>query len=246
MDLLSAVDAESGVVCVAGAGGKKTMLYTLANRATEKGIQSVVTATVRIPIFDEQVEQVITTEAPVEALREVEESPVGVVAGRDGETRYLGYDPAVVDELARADIADVVLTKADGARTREFKAPGDREPQLPETTTTVLPIASAHVVGEPLSEAVVHRPERVASITGLEAGEEITASDVASVLASSDGGLKSVPDGATAIPVLNKVDDEELAGVGREIAGEVLDRANVSRVVLASLIADEPVVDVID
>lgn len=246
MDLLDAVDARSGVVCVVGAGGKKTTLYALAAQATEEGLRSVVTATVRIPIFDEQVKRVFTTENPVDTLRDTEGYPVGAVSGRDGETRYRGYDPAVVDDLARAGVADVVLTKADGARTREFKAPGDQEPQLPEVTETVLPIASVHAVGEPLDEEAVHRPERVASVTGLELGEEITAPDVASVLASPEGGLKSVPDGATAIPVLNKVDDEELAGVGREIAREVLGRADVPKVVLASLVADEPVVDVIE
>jgi probable selenium-dependent hydroxylase accessory protein YqeC len=246
MDLLDAVDARSGLVCVVGAGGKKTTLYTLAGRATEAGLESVVTATVRIPIFDEQVKRVITTEHPVEALEATDEYPVGVVAGRDGETRYRGYDTAVVDELARADLADVILTKADGARTREFKAPGEQEPQLPGATDTVLAIASVHAVGKPLSEEVVHRPERVTAITGRDPGGEITISDVASVLASPRGGFKSVPDGATTIPVLNKVDDDELAGVGREIAREVLDRSDAPRVVLTSLVADEPVVDVIE
>lgn len=246
MELLEAVQANSGVVCVVGAGGKKTMLYTLANRAPEHGLDSVVTATVRIPIFDEQVRRVVTTDRPVEALEGIEEYPVGVVPARDGETRYRGYEPAVVDDIAGAEVTDVVLTKADGARTREFKAPGDEEPQLPAATTTVLPIASVHAVGEPLEEAVVHRPERVASITGLDRGEEITTSDVAAVLASPEGGRKRVPAGATTIPVLNKVDDDELATVGREIAREILDRATVPRVVLTSLVADEPVVDVLD
>ncbi|MXR52540.1 putative selenium-dependent hydroxylase accessory protein YqeC [Halovenus sp. WSH3] len=246
MDLLDAVDARSGVVCVVGAGGKKTMLYTLAGRAADEGLRSVVTATVRIPIFDEQVSGVVATDDPVEALRDADSYPVGAVAGRDGETRYRGYDTAVVDDLGRAGVADVVLAKADGARTREFKAPGDQEPQIPETTETVLPIASVHAVGEPLGEDVVHRPERVASITGLSPGEEITTSDVGAVLASPAGGLKHVPDGATTVPVLNKVDDDGLAEVGREIARDVLDRADVPRVVLTSLLADDPVVDVIE
>ncbi|WP_336325898.1 selenium cofactor biosynthesis protein YqeC [Halovenus sp. HT40] len=246
MDLLDALDARSGLVCVVGAGGKKTALYTLADRAAEAGLRSVVTATVRIPIFDEQVSNVVTTEDPVAALAATDEYPLGVVPERDGETRYRGYDTAVVDELARSDVADVLLTKADGARTREFKAPGNEEPQLPESTDTVLPIASVHAVGEPLSEETVHRPERVATITGLSEGEQITPADVASVVASPDGGLKGVPEGATAIPVLNKVDDEELAGVGRDIARGILDRADVPRVVLTSLVADNPVVDVIE
>lgn len=246
MDLLDALDARSGLVCVVGAGGKKTALYTLADRAAEAGLRSVVTATVRIPIFDEQVSHVVTTEDPVAALAATTEFPVGVVPERNGETRYRGYDTAVVDELARSDVADVLLTKADGARTREFKAPGNEEPQLPESTDTVLPIASVHAVGEPLGEETVHRPERVAAITGLGEGEEITTTDVASVVASSDGGLKRVPEGATAIPVLNKADDEELAGVGHEIAQGILDRADVPRVVLTSLVAEDPVVDVIE
>lgn len=246
MNLLDAVQARSRVVSVVGAGGKKTALYTLADRATEAGLRSVVTATVRIPIFDEQVSQVVTTEDPVDALQAVEAYPVGAVEGRDGETRYQGYETAVVDELARADIADVVLIKADGARTREFKAPDNREPQIPAVTDTVLPIASVHAVGKPLSEEFVHRPERVAAITGLDAGEEITPSDVASVLASPEGGRKSVPNDATVVPVLNKVDDEELTEIGREIAQEILDHADVPQVVLAQLIADEPVVDVIE
>jgi probable selenium-dependent hydroxylase accessory protein YqeC len=253
MDLFGAVDARSGVVCVVGAGGKKTALYTLAARAAREGRRSVVTATVRIPIFDEHVARVHTTTDPVDTLRtggdgtleESEEWPVGVVPEREGN-RYRGYDTAVIDDLARSGVADVVLVKADGARTREFKAPGDREPQLPESTDTVLPIASVHAVGKPLTEEHVHRPERVATITGLSEGEEITPADVATVLASSEGGLKGVPDGATAIPVLNKVDDEKLAGVGREIAREVLDCADVPRVVLTRLVADDPVVDVVE
>lgn len=246
MALLDAVTSRSGMVCVVGAGGKKTALYTLADLAASDGLRSVVTATVRIPIFDGQVSDVLTTEDPVTAVDATDEWPVGVVPEREGANRYRGYDTAVVEELAESGVADVVLVKADGARSREFKAPGSREPQLPASVTTVLPIASAHAVGKPLTEEVVHRPGRVAAITGLEPGEQIAPKDVAAVLASSEGGRKRVPDGATVIPVINKVDDEQLARAGREIAREVCDRAPVSRVVLTRLIADDPVVDVVE
>jgi len=245
MDLLDAVAARSGVVCVVGAGGKKTALYRLAGLAADQGVRSAVTATVRIPIFDAQVAGVRTTSDPAAALSGTEEWPAGVVPERDGEDRYRGYDTAVIDDLANSGAADVLLIKADGARTREFKAPGDREPQLPASATTVLPIASAHAVGEPLTEAVVHRPERVAAITGLDHGEEITAADVATVLASPVGGRKGVPEGATVIPIVNKVDDAELRGVGREIARGVLDRSAVPRVVLTRLVAPDPLVEVV-
>lgn len=249
MTLLEALRADSGVVCAVGAGGKKTTLYTLAERAAARGGSTVVTATVRIPIFDQHVERVVVTDDPVGAAEDADESewPLGLVPEREREDRYRGYETGAIDALAAADAADLVLVKADGARMREFKAPAEREPQLPDAADTVLPIASARMVGKPLSAEHVHRPEQVAAITDRELGEPVQPSDIAAVLASERGGLKGVPDGATAVPLLNKVDDEELRGVGEEIAAALLDRTTaVDRVVLASMTADEPLVDVIE
>ncbi|SEQ49849.1 selenium cofactor biosynthesis protein YqeC [Natrinema salaciae] len=248
MDTLEALRADSGVVAVVGAGGKKTTLYALAARAArDRSLRAVVTATVRIPIFDRRVEEVVVTEDPVAALERAAAWPVGVVPEREGEDRYVGYETDVIDELAAADAADLVLVKADGARTRAFKAPNEREPQLPRCVDTVIPIASVEVVGTPLSAERVHRPERVAAITGLDGGDTIRPVDVARVLASDRGGLKDVPDGATVVPLLNKVDDAERRAVAEEIATELLERApSVPRVVLARMIADEPVVDVLE
>ncbi|ELZ07964.1 selenium cofactor biosynthesis protein YqeC [Natrialba aegyptia] len=245
--LTVALQIDSGVVAVVGAGGKKTTLYTLAERATRlPPSKTVLTATVRIPIFDQHVGAVSISDDPVATTANADRWPLGVVPEREGD-RYVGYDPATIDELAAADTADLVLVKADGARTREFKAPGDHEPQLPRGTDTVVPIASVQAVGKPLSAEFVHQPERVAAITDRELGEEIRPDDVARVLASERGGLKGVPDGAAVVPVLNKVDDASLRATGEEIAAALLDRAPaVSRVVLTRLIDAEPVVEVIE
>ena len=243
MDLTTALDARDATVCVVGAGGKKSTLFALADRLD----RPVVTASVRIPIFDDRVAAVRVTEDPVTALDEAgpDDWPLGLVPERERSDRYLGYDAETVAEIADA-APGATLAKADGARLREFKAPGDHEPQIPSNADVVVPIASAHVVGEPLTEELVHRPEEVAAITGREVGDEIRPADVATVLASPAGGLKGVPGGATAIPVVNKVDDEADADAARAIAGEILHRANVPRVVLARLIADDPVVEVVE
>ncbi|WP_416838386.1 selenium cofactor biosynthesis protein YqeC [Haloferax sp. DFSO52] len=242
MDIVEALSAESGMVCVVGAGGKKTTLYTLA-RSVPK---SVVTATVRIPIFDEQVADVVVTDDPVSALTETARWPLGLVPEQDREDRYRGYDPSVVSAIQKSGTARAIFVKADGARTRWLKAPNDREPRIPATADTVVPIASAKVVGKPLTDEFVHRPERVAAVAGLDTGDTIGAADVAAVLASRDGGLKNVPSHATAIPLVNMVDDDELERVGREIATTVLERADVPRVVLARMNTDDPLVAVVD
>lgn len=242
MSLASALGAERGVVCAVGAGGKKTTLYTLAGQVD----RAVVTATVRIPLFDPHVAELHVTDDPVAAIEGADRWPVGVVPAREGEDRYLGYDPEVVCELARAGTAGTLLVKADGARMREFKAPGEREPQVPPCADTVLPIVSAHVVGKPLTAEHVHRVERVAGITGRDPGEPIRPEDVAAVLASPQGALRGVPGGATVVPVVNKVDDADLETVGREIASAALDRADLPRVVLARMAAAEPLVAVVE
>ncbi|SFK98059.1 probable selenium-dependent hydroxylase accessory protein YqeC [Halogranum rubrum] len=241
MDIVEALAAESGMVCVVGAGGKKTTLYSLANRVP----RGVVTATVRIPIFDDQVAHVAVTDAPVEALRTNESWPLGLVPEQERDDRYRGYDPALVTAIRASGHADAVFVKADGARTRWLKAPNEHEPQVPAMADTVIPIASAKVVGKPLTDEHVHRPERVADVTGLELGDTIGAEDVAEVLASRDGGRKGILPRATVIPLINMVDDEELEAVGREIAEGIHERVNVPRVVLARMNTDDPLVDVV-
>ncbi len=238
MNVVDALAADAGTLCVVGAGGKKTTLYALANRLE----RAVVTATVRIPIFDQHVETVHVTADPVTALEDAS-YPLGLVPGQEGENRYRGYERATVDALAAIHDGPV-LVKADGARMREFKAPDDREPQLPSTTDVVVPIASTHAVGRRLTDQVVHRPERVAALTDLAVGDRITPDAVARVLSSQTGGLKGVPEGATVIPLLNKVDDADDERIAREIAATIHERADVPRVVLARM-ADATVVDVV-
>lgn len=241
MDLVEALGAARGTTCLVGAGGKKSTLFALAERLP----RAVVTATVRIPIFDHRVAAVSVTDDPVAAVRAADEWPIGVVPERNGD-RYEGYAPGVIDALAAADVADAVLVKADGARTRWFKAPGADEPRLPSGADVVVPVASVRVVGERLAEEHVHRPERVAAITGLGQGERIRPEHVAVVLASDDGGLRGVPPDATAVPLLNMVDDAALEATARDVAAAILERADVPRVGLARMIADDPVVAVVE
>jgi probable selenium-dependent hydroxylase accessory protein YqeC len=240
MNLVEALSADTDLVCVVGAGGKKTTLYALANRLD----RAVVTATVRIPIFDDHVADVCVTRDPVGALRDNDDWPLGLVPERERDDRYLGYDRETVTAIRATPGHGPVLAKADGARTRLLKAPDEREPQIPATADTVVPVASARVVGEPLTDEHVHRPERVADLTDLAVGETIRAEDVGAVLASRYGGRKRVPPSATVVPLINMVDDEELAETGRRIAAAIHDRADVPRVVLARMM-EPTVVDVV-
>ncbi|MFB6175808.1 MAG: selenium cofactor biosynthesis protein YqeC [Halobaculum sp.] len=239
MDLPDALDARTGIVSVVGAGGKKTTLYALAARVD----RAVVTATVRIPPFEDAVASLEVTDDPVSVVEATDDRPVGVVAARERSDRYRGFDTDQIGAIADA-AEGPVLVKADGARMRELKAPGSHEPQIPSETDTVVPVVSAHAVGEPLDADTVHRPERVAAATDLSVGDEITAEAVGRLLGDSAGGWKNVPEGASVVPLVNKVDDEEDRAVAERIADQIPDHADCSRVVLARMKTPE-VVDIV-
>jgi probable selenium-dependent hydroxylase accessory protein YqeC len=240
MDLRSAFEPE-GVVAVVGAGGKKSTLYALAAELD----RAVLTATVRIPPFEGHVDRLVVADDPADAVADNDAWLLGLVPGRDADReRYLGYEPSAVDRLAAA--SDVsVLVKADGARTRWFKAPAADEPQIPASSSVVVPVASVKAVGEPLDGEHVHRPERVAALTGREPGEPVRAEDLVAVLTNEDGGLKGVPGGARVVVLLNMVDDPALEATAREVADGLLVDPRIDRVVLGRMDLRK-VVDVVE
>lgn len=240
MDLRAAFEPD-GVTAVVGAGGKKSTLYALAGELD----RAVLTATVRIPPFEDRVERLELTENPVRAVSNNERWPLGVVAGRDGDRdRYLGYDTRAIDDLAAATDAPI-LVKADGARTRWFKAPAADEPQLPAASDLVVPIASARAVGERIDGEHVHRPERVASLLGRSVGSRIEPSDLVTVLRDERGGMKDVPAEARVVPLINMVDGERLESVAEEVAAGLLADERIERVVLGRMDRGK-VVDVVE
>jgi probable selenium-dependent hydroxylase accessory protein YqeC len=223
MSLLRTIEPGDGLVSVVGAGGKTTTVYALAARTGN----AVVTSTVRIPILDRAVARVAVTQEPLEGLADAGRAsfPLGLVPERYGGDRYGGYDPGTVDDIAEAHDGPV-LVKADGARMREFKAPGNGEPPIPAATDVVVPVVSAHAVGKPLTERWVHRPEQVAALAGVDVGDEVTAETVAAVLTDEQGGLKNVPPDASVVPLVTKIDSEAHERDAREVADRIHERAD--------------------
>lgn len=230
MDLRQAF-GPGNVVSVVGAGGKKSTLYALAAALDS----AVVTATVRIPLFDGQVSELHVAADPERVVRTVDTRPLGIVPERDGDrNRYLGYDLESIDALA-ASTDDTILIKADGARTRLFKAPDDDEPRVPDSTDLLVPVASVQAVGKPLNPEHVHRPERVAALTDLSLGDPIRSDDLVTVLTHDEGGLKGRPEGARVVSLINMVDNEGLEATARPIASELCASSRVDRVVLGRM-----------
>ena len=245
--LLDALDARSGLVCFVGAGGKKTTLYRLA--AAHPGRVGV-TATVHIPFFPKTLKaaRVIAPgdEIVPAILSELtHDEKIAFAHPSDKRGRFAGLDPSLVTKIQAEARFDVILVKADGARSRWIKAPNEVEPQIPNGAKTVIPVVSARAIGEALSDRIAHRLDRLEVICGVSPGQPIRPLHVARLLADKQGAIRGIGK-SRVIPLINMVDDEKRNALAIEVAEHALQISNrFDRVVLASMQRDNPLVDVI-
>ncbi len=250
MDLLSALEVGPGErVALVGGGGKTGLAYQLMAEARRRGWTSLFTTTTRVLPFPEGA-FVLMEEGPSPAelrrhleeegslflascrLPEWDETPAGP------RQKVGGFPPDEVDRWAEELRPDLLLVEADGSRHRPFKAPAPYEPQIPATTTLVLVLAGLSVLGRPLEAPWVHRPERVAKLTGATPGATVDAALLAKVLAHPEGGRRGIPLGARTAAVLTQATPERLAG-GRQVARRLLGSGGVERVLLVDLESPE-------
>lgn len=236
-------------LAIVGGGGKTTILFRLAAEAVAAGRTAVVGGTTRFtppragaapPLLivgeDDDPRAAVAT-----ALRDT--PALTIATGKGDKGRWLPLSRAQGDALAALPELALLALEADGSRNRPFKAPGEGEPVIPASATLVLAVVGLDVIGQPLDEVWVHRPERVAALSGLAPGEPITPEAVARVLLHAEGGRKGVPAGARWLPVLNKAEPERRAA--GELIAELLLAGGAEAVVLTLAAAAEPVLAVL-
>ncbi len=246
-NLLDLLQARSGLVCAIGAGGKKTTLYRLL---TLHPGRVALTSTVFIPPFPKQLQVAVIRERSEKLLPALGEAAatqrcVAYTLLSSKRGRFEGVSAAQVREIHNQLGFDVTFIKADGARSRLIKAPAEGEPELPEDATTILPIVSARVINARLSERIAHRVEQIERVTGARAGEPLTPTHIARLLASEEGLLKDVGD-AKVVPVINMVEDIEHKALAHDAAQRALQlTTRFDYIVLACMRAADPIVGVV-
>lgn len=193
-----------------GAGGKTSALFHLAQAYNSTVLVTTTTHLAREQTGLADHHFILRDPTQLPADRDGYRGLVLLFTGGElaGEPRVQGVNESVMDAIL--DLANrwqvPLLIEADGARRLPLKAPAAHEPAIPPFVDTVVVCAGLSGLGEPLSEAVVHRPEIFADIAGISPGEIITPTHLQRVLLSPQGGLKSIPQGARKIVLLNQAD----------------------------------------
>jgi len=260
----------SDVASFVGASGKTTTAMRLADELSAAGQRVIFTTTTKImePIPREDEYLLISDDAErmlaripellarypkvILAHHRLEESDTSIEEDASypfpvRTNKVKGIAARIVDHLAQLLGGKVpILVEADGAKRRSLKAPAAHEPVVPASTTLLVPVAGLHVLGKPLSDEHVFRPELVAAISGIAPWEPVTIGTVAAVLTHPQGGLKGVPPQARVVPILNQWEGERASAEAREVAELVLRHERIQRVVVASLRQANPVLDIIE
>jgi molybdenum cofactor cytidylyltransferase len=257
MKLSRALRIQSGdVVAIVGGGGKTTAMFRLADELVRQNLRVLTTTSTRI--FTAQ-----TAQSPVHLAFDPDQQTMAEILPQlarlldqygqvllvrpiePGATKVLGIPPETIDAFAASGHIDVLIVEADGARSRPFKAPTSHEPVIPAWTTLVVPVVGLDVVGQPLNEQTVHRPELISQLTGLQPGQPVTVDKIAQVLCHPQGGLKNVPAHARVIPLLNKAEAPDKVTAAHEIAGKLLNCVQIDSVAIGSAqTVDNPVPEI--
>jgi probable selenium-dependent hydroxylase accessory protein YqeC len=200
-----------GVVAVAGAGGKTTLIHCLAAQAREAGLRVLVTTTTHMGAAPPEVTGPVFVDAEGASDAALQEAlsrhgRVTLLGRRLRADKLEGVTPERVDALAAH--ADLVLVEADGARGRSLKVPAPHEPVVPVSARLLIVVAALDVLGAPLDEERVHRLDRVREVAGTAAGGAVEEGTVVRALLAREGYPARVPAHGAGAVFLNKAEDE--------------------------------------
>jgi probable selenium-dependent hydroxylase accessory protein YqeC len=240
------------VVSLAGAGGKTTLLFRLANELFLSGKRVVTTTTTRILEPTSTETACFFVHSSGEKIKEFlkdhldQVRHITVAGERLGAGKVKGVSPDLIIDLWRSSMCDYIIVEADGAAGRPVKAPREQEPVIPSNTTIVVAILGVDGVGAELDEKNVFQPALISRLTGVPLGQRIDAESMATLMTHPEGIFKGAPASSRVVAFLNKVDLASGLDKAEEVAKRILEKKHprVERVVLGQLRCDPPVAKV--
>jgi len=207
-----------------GAGGKTSLIEYLAGKVVERNKKTVITTTTKIYAREPYI--LLTqnrgsndaTGNPIRAGKTIE----------NGKLTAVTFDD--IRELEKT--FDTVLIEADGAKGKPLKYPAPHEPVIPPFSGMVFVLAGLDSLFGQIKEKVF-RWNILGEKWGLT-GSEIISPEIFSSFFTNEVLLKDIGNKPCAI-VLNKYDVFMQKKVLFHVAGEIIKRTGVERVIISSL-----------
>ena len=240
---------QARLIALCGAGGKTSLMFTLARECVAAGERVLVTTTTKIARDEAEGWRSFAANGAQEVLDKAcgllpqggRERAGAVIAysaaGAEGH-RLLGFTPQCVDALAQAGRFDRILVEADGSARKPLKAPAAHEPVIPAATQALVIVAGLSGLGLPLNEDTLFRAEIWSRLSGLALGAPVSAESLARVVLHPEGLARGCPAKARKLLFLNQADTPERCAEAARVVGflSTAPAHTVDRVVIACLL----------
>jgi len=212
---------EPMILAFTGGGGKTTSMYCLADELSAQGKRVIVTTSTHIL---RPADRIVTESADCKTVSDFITSHkelfslsgwVLVTGLSDEEGKLKGMELSELERLAQ--LCDVLLVEADGAKRLPIKIPKINEPVLPGTTHVVIGCMGLNCIGEPWEEICFRYELTPQVFDGQTRSGRITPADAAKILTSTNGTRKGVKSMEYRI-LINKADDEKLLSSAQAVA----------------------------
>ena len=217
--ILKALDIDTDgypVLSVVGGGGKTSLIFRMMEELRAAGKKVLITTTTHMAY---EPERPFAENGDIARIKQnLEEYGYTVAASLDREKHKIGALPEKkMEEIA--ELADVLLIEADGAKRFPLKVPENWEPVIWEKTDLVITVIGLDCLGKRIQDTA-HRSWNVAAFLGKTEEAVVEAPDLVKIAESSDG-LRKGAGGRAYRVFLNKMDVLEDPAVAEKICAEL-------------------------
>lgn len=196
------------IISFAGAGGKTSTIFALANELKDMNYRVLITTTTKMFLEKEAI--TVQDEKIIEKALQKNKS---VIAGTDLGKKMGAFDEDFLKKII--NYSDVTLIEADGAQRKPFKMPRDYEPVYIENTNKIVYVVGMTSLGQEIKN--LSRADIIADFLVKSLDEKLSVKDMIKILLSEKGAKKDIGKRDFYI-ILNQVDNEVLLQYAMEIS----------------------------
>jgi probable selenium-dependent hydroxylase accessory protein YqeC len=228
-------------LAIVGAGGKTTLLLTLAKNLRDHMVVISTTTKIRYDEARQALKSIITLQQSdwKEKLKDClkRENQAILVKQKMESGKVGGISPSLADEIFLDREVTYLLLEADGAAGRPVKAPSENEPVIPSSVTKVVGMMGLDAINQPFNQENIFREKEFQVITGIKTGEKLVPEKLLPLFTDPNGLFRGTPPSAKKIVFLNRLDLLADKNQAFALADMIAERKanNINRVVLGSI-----------
>lgn len=220
------------VVSIVGAGGKSTLMYSLAEELRGES-RVIVTTTTKIFMPERgQYDYIFIGE---DGSKQFDKGNGVYVRGKavSEENKVIGLDENILER--EIPFFDYILIEADGSKRKPIKGWKDTEPVVISKTEKTIGVLNIEVIGKEINEDNVHRVEKFIDITNSRENELITVDHLTSLIFHHKGLFKDSK--GEKILFINKVEGQKAVMIAHRLIECIRENSEkyIDKIIIGSL-----------